>query len=462
MNALFDLPVLPPIANPTSEPDTESTEHEMNPFRLIQPLDLSRYQLPSLQSDEAPSPVQIQVSHDRGSHLEKPFGAEIQHGSSPNPFTLSPPQTMQTSHSAPPSAAPYQPSFSFALNDLPHHPSNGQYRRNISDYNQIPPQPLAQSQPPSTGGTWPLRSFATQTYETPYQAYNLQPNYYRTHISHGHSHSTPNLFASPSQSYQSCDGSPFQGHSQLSTTPYRFPPELDLPQSTELPLPLQRNECESYELPEGTWESHAPYSQPSFNTSPFSSPHLQEKRMKRKENLVKGRKHVCPVCDKRFNRPSSLNTHMAVHTGAKLSSNLRRHERTHELRAEKDRSTHTYTPSQLSQSLPVTGSPVPPAHAPPLYSQVAQFSYNHNPYQPFNSSSYSDQLPPPPASQFGTSSTSSTTSSMDGHGGVGGLAQYQVVAREQGLKGQEMPRKGYVGMNEIDLEMNTKAGLLLA
>ena len=27
---------------------------------------------------------------------------------------------------------------------------------------------------------------------------------------------------------------------------------------------------------------------------------------------------VCsPVCNKRFNRPSSLNTHMAVHTGAK-------------------------------------------------------------------------------------------------------------------------------------------------
>lgn len=29
-------------------------------------------------------------------------------------------------------------------------------------------------------------------------------------------------------------------------------------------------------------------------------------------------KHPCSVvCDKRFNRPSSLNTHMAVHTGAK-------------------------------------------------------------------------------------------------------------------------------------------------
>jgi uncharacterized Zn-finger protein len=36
---------------------------------------------------------------------------------------------------------------------------------------------------------------------------------------------------------------------------------------------------------------------------------------------------LSPVCDKRFNRPSSLATHMAVHTGAKresyhLSSNM--------------------------------------------------------------------------------------------------------------------------------------------
>lgn len=29
-----------------------------------------------------------------------------------------------------------------------------------------------------------------------------------------------------------------------------------------------------------------------------------------------------PVCDKRFNRPSSLNTHMSVHTGAKRESGL--------------------------------------------------------------------------------------------------------------------------------------------
>lgn len=32
---------------------------------------------------------------------------------------------------------------------------------------------------------------------------------------------------------------------------------------------------------------------------------------------VEPRLTVSPVCEKRFNRPSSLNTHMAVHTGAK-------------------------------------------------------------------------------------------------------------------------------------------------
>ncbi len=29
-----------------------------------------------------------------------------------------------------------------------------------------------------------------------------------------------------------------------------------------------------------------------------------------------GRKHVCPTCFKRFNRPSSLRIHLNTHTGA--------------------------------------------------------------------------------------------------------------------------------------------------
>ncbi|KAF7314166.1 hypothetical protein HMN09_00575900 [Mycena chlorophos] len=55
------------------------------------------------------------------------------------------------------------------------------------------------------------------------------------------------------------------------------------------------------------------------------------------------RKHVCPVCQKRFNRPSSLRIHVNTHTGAtpfrcpypgcgrsfNVNSNMRRHLRNH-------------------------------------------------------------------------------------------------------------------------------------
>lgn len=58
------------------------------------------------------------------------------------------------------------------------------------------------------------------------------------------------------------------------------------------------------------------------------------------------KRHVCKVCDKRFTRPSSLQTHMYSHTGEKpyecehsgcgrrfsVVSNLRRHKKTHENR----------------------------------------------------------------------------------------------------------------------------------
>ncbi|KAJ7652473.1 hypothetical protein DFH06DRAFT_899501, partial [Mycena polygramma] len=55
------------------------------------------------------------------------------------------------------------------------------------------------------------------------------------------------------------------------------------------------------------------------------------------------RKHVCPRCGKRFNRPSSLHIHRNTHTGAtpfhcpypscgrafNVNSNMRRHFRNH-------------------------------------------------------------------------------------------------------------------------------------
>ncbi|KAJ7469803.1 hypothetical protein B0H11DRAFT_1731403, partial [Mycena galericulata] len=56
-----------------------------------------------------------------------------------------------------------------------------------------------------------------------------------------------------------------------------------------------------------------------------------------------GKKHVCPTCGKRFNRPSSLRIHVNTHTGAtpfrcphptcgrqfNVNSNMRRHFRNH-------------------------------------------------------------------------------------------------------------------------------------
>ncbi|PBK59250.1 hypothetical protein ARMSODRAFT_899515, partial [Armillaria solidipes] len=55
------------------------------------------------------------------------------------------------------------------------------------------------------------------------------------------------------------------------------------------------------------------------------------------------RKHVCTICNKRFNRPSSLRIHVNTHTGAtpfrcpfpgcgrgfNVNSNMRRHYRNH-------------------------------------------------------------------------------------------------------------------------------------
>ncbi|KAJ7500051.1 hypothetical protein FB451DRAFT_1016828 [Mycena latifolia] len=61
------------------------------------------------------------------------------------------------------------------------------------------------------------------------------------------------------------------------------------------------------------------------------------------EEVLNGdKKHICPTCAKRFNRPSSLRTHVNTHTGVtrvlhvpacgrafNVNSNMRRHFRTH-------------------------------------------------------------------------------------------------------------------------------------
>jgi uncharacterized Zn-finger protein len=63
-----------------------------------------------------------------------------------------------------------------------------------------------------------------------------------------------------------------------------------------------------------------------------------------KQQSTAQKKHKCRVCDKRFTRPSSLQTHMYSHTGEKpfvcehpgcgrpfsVVSNLRRHSKVHQ------------------------------------------------------------------------------------------------------------------------------------
>ncbi|EIW67117.1 hypothetical protein M231_03751 [Tremella mesenterica] len=124
-------------------------------------------------------------------------------------------------------------------------------------------------------------------------------------------------------------------------------------------------------------------------------------RMSSREAELKAKKHVCPVCDKRFNRPSSLQTHMSVHTGAKpyvckrqdcgrrfsVSSNLRRHERTHEQRS---RTSHdpSHTPHTPHTSLDYTH----PNQQPPPQSQPQ--TQSHTPV-PSNPNTYNYHSSPP-------------------------------------------------------------------
>lgn len=113
-----------------------------------------------------------------------------------------------------------------------------------------------------------------------------------------------------------------------SVTDYSSASEVDMmgpgaPMQRTLPAPSQLLAGADYGMPP---EPHAMMSQFNAKMSPIAQ-----------------KKHKCKICEKRFTRPSSLQTHMFSHTGEKpfacdhdgcgrhfsVVSNLRRHRKVH-------------------------------------------------------------------------------------------------------------------------------------
>ncbi|KAF7318556.1 hypothetical protein HMN09_00365900 [Mycena chlorophos] len=88
------------------------------------------------------------------------------------------------------------------------------------------------------------------------------------------------------------------------STSYSFDPETASPSASTRP---------PFRSPPSRWASPPP--------SEGSDEHRDESHFSEEgDDAVpagwKGRKHVCPTCQKRFNRPSSLRIHVNTHTGA--------------------------------------------------------------------------------------------------------------------------------------------------
>ncbi|KAF7332911.1 hypothetical protein MVEN_02396900 [Mycena venus] len=87
------------------------------------------------------------------------------------------------------------------------------------------------------------------------------------------------------------------------------------------------------------------------------------------------KRHMCRICRKRFNRPSSLRIHVNTHTGAQpyrcpfqgcgrsfnVNSNMRRHWRNHTAGANMSPFSTSPTPSTSGPSVQISYAPTPPS-----------------------------------------------------------------------------------------------------
>ncbi|WWD21275.1 hypothetical protein CI109_105759 [Kwoniella shandongensis] len=165
----------------------------------------------------------------------------------------------------------------------------------------------------------------------------------------------------------------------------------------------------------------------------------------RDSRVLKGKKHVCAVCSKKFNRPSALVTHTSVHTGVKpymcrrdgcgrtfsVQSNLRRHQRTHERKEAQARETGCQIDPTISSDPTSFSSPFGSSLSlsPEFAYQNSQQLVDWYPYQqPFSTTSPPDPSLSPEMTMTGMRSMPSVmgggnTVSSTPRRGPGGLSE---------------------------------------
>ncbi|KAJ3501470.1 hypothetical protein NLJ89_g9324 [Agrocybe chaxingu] len=128
------------------------------------------------------------------------------------------------------------------------------------------------------------------------------------------------------------------------------------PMPTNAHIPPMPMHAQAQGYPASPHHFVTPQGHPGMSIMPMPPP------MTEGEGVPSGKKHVCPTCFKRFNRPSSLRIHVNTHTGAtpfrcpwpkcgrefNVNSNMRRHYRNHTAGSSSSSSSSNPTPSGLS------------------------------------------------------------------------------------------------------------------